>query len=136
MQVETYLFFDGRCEEAIEFYQSAIDANVKYMMRFSESKSPLPPEMVPAGGENKIFHATITVGGTELALADDLQHKPKFDGFALLIRLDDPSTAERFFAALSVGGRVILALHETFWAKRYGIVVDKFGVTWKVQVGK
>jgi len=132
MNVQTYLFFDGRCEAALDLYRSAFGAEVTYLMRFKDG----PAELIPDGGEDKIFHATMRIGDTLINLSDNLrQERGSFGGFALLIHLDSDETAERVFQALLEGGNENLTMQQTFWASRYGIITDRFGVTWKIQSG-
>jgi PhnB protein len=135
MLVQTYLIFDGRCEEAMEFYRTALGATVEFLMRFKESPVPLPASMVPPGWENNVFHATLRIGETSFG-AGDSKHEGRsnFNGFALVLKLPDDDAAERAFAALSEGGQVQLALHKAFFSSRFGIVADRFGITWKIQV--
>jgi PhnB protein len=135
MQVTPYLFFDGRCEEALAFYKKALGAEVGMMMRFSDSPEPHPPGMVPPGGENKIMHAAFRIGGTTV-MASDGQAKgaPKFEGFSLSLDAKDEAEADRLFAALADGGQVRLALTKTFFSPRFGMVADRFGVGWMIIV--
>ena len=133
MQVQSYLNFDGRCEEALEFYRNAVGANVKCMMRFDESPEPCDPNMVPPGSEKKIMHASFAVGETELLASDcSCQGQPKFQGVSLALSAASVAEAERFFAALGNGGQVQMPLTKTFFAPRFGMVADKFGVSWMV----
>jgi len=133
MNVQTYLFFDGRCEEAIEFYKAVFGADLLYSMRFREG----PPNLVTAENEEKIFHATMRFGETVINLSDDLkQERGSFGGFAILAHLDNDASAEEAFESLQEGGRVGMPIQEVFWASRYGIVTDRFGVTWKIQAGQ
>jgi PhnB protein len=135
MIVQTTLNFNGRTEEAVEFYCRAIEAETLFMLRFREC--PDPSQLRP-GLEEKIFHATFRIGSTEIMASDCGCEKPpaesKFACFSLLIRVETPEKAERFFAALSDGGRILIPLVKTFFAERYGIVVDRFGVSWKIMV--
>jgi PhnB protein len=132
MPVTPYLFLDGRCEEAIEFYKKTLGAKVEMMMRFKESPDP---GMCPAGGENKIMHSCVKIGGTSVMASDGRnQGKPKFEGFALSINAKDEAEADRTFAALADGGQVQMPLEKTFFAKRFGMVADRFGVGWMVIV--
>ena len=132
MPVTPYLFLDGRCEEAIEFYKKTLGAKVEMMMRFKESPDP---GMCPAGGENKIMHSCVKIGGTSVMASDGRnQGKPKFEGFALSINAKDEAEADRTFAALAEGGKVQMPLEKTFFAKRFGMVADRFGVGWMVIV--
>jgi PhnB protein len=133
MNVQTTLNFYGRTEEAVEFYCRTIEAETLFMMRFRDSpdRSLLRPGM-----EEKIFHATFRLGSTEIMASDCGCEKSStetiFTGFSLALRVETPDKAERFFAALGDGGRIQIPLQETFFATRYGIVIDRFGVSWKV----
>jgi PhnB protein len=135
MQIQPYLFFDGRCEEAIEFYKRALGAKVEMVMRYKDSPEPPPPGMVPAGSENKVMHSSLRIGDAVLMASDGhCQGKPSFQGFSL--SLDAPSAAEadRLFNALADGGQVQMPLGKTFFSPRFGMVADRFGVSWMVIV--
>jgi PhnB protein len=135
MQVQPYLFFDGRCEEAIEFYQRKLGAQVASMMRFKESPEPPRPGMIPPGAENKIMHAALKIGDTTVMASDGrATGQPKFEGFALSLNPSTDAEAERLFASLSDGGKVQMPMAKTFFASRFGMVADRFGVTWMVIV--
>lgn len=135
MQVQPYLFFDGRCEEAIEFYRKAIGAKVEMMMRFNESPEPCPEGMVPPGSENKVMHAAMQIGNTTVMASDGhCAGKPSFQGFSLSLDATDEADAKRLFDALADGGQVQMPLGKTFFAKSFGMVADKFGVGWMVIV--
>jgi PhnB protein len=135
MSLTPYLFFDGRCEEALDFYKKALGARVEMTMRFKESPDPMPPGMIPSGSENKIMHTAFRVGDTTVMASDGrAQGKPKFEGFALSITAKDEADADRKFAALAEGGEVRMPLGKTFFAKRFGMVADRFGVDWMVIV--
>jgi len=137
MHVQPYLFFDGRAEEAIEFYRSTLDAEVVMLMRFKESPEPHQPGMIPPGAENKIMHSTLRIGDTTVMASDGhCAGKPSFQGFSLSLSVADEATADRVFAALSKGGQVQMPLAKTFFAPRFGIVADRFGVSWMVIVDK
>lgn len=135
MHVEPYLFFDGRCEEAIEFYRSSLGAEVTMLMRFKESPEPPPPGMVPPGSEEKIMHASFRIGDTNVMASDgNCMGKPNFQGFSLSITAADDAEAERLFAALAEGGQVQMPMSKTFFSSRFGMVADRFGVGWMVIV--
>jgi PhnB protein len=135
MKVDPYLFFDGRCEEAIEFYKSALGAEVQMIMRNSDSPAPPPPGMLPPGSENKIMHSSILVKGALIMLSDGhCGGKTEFKGFSLSLDCDTQDEARQFFDALAAGGQVNMPLSQTFWAPLFGMVVDKFGVNWMVGV--
>lgn len=129
-----YLFFSGRCEEAIAFYQSAIDAKPGMMMRFSDSPAPPPPGTLQAGFENKVMHAEFCVGGATILCSDGCDDKEKFGAFSLVLHTPTEAEAERAFAALADGGKVTMPLAPTFWSPKYGMLTDKFGVSWMVMV--
>jgi PhnB protein len=134
MQVQPYLFFNGRCEEALEFYRGALGAEVKMLMRFKEC--PEPNQLQP-GTENKVMHAQILVGETTILASDGrCQGKPSFEGFALSITVPDDAESERLFAALSAGGQVQMPMSKTFFSSRFGMLADRFGVSWMIYVAK
>ena len=133
MPVTPYLFFNGRCEEAVEFYKKALGAEVGMMMRFKEAPEPPPPDKVPPGSENKIMHACLNINGAQVMASDGCeQGKPKFEGFSLSLNARDEAEADRMFAALADGGQVQMPLGKTFFAKRFGAVADRFGVGWMI----
>jgi PhnB protein len=135
MQIQPYLFFDGRCEEAVEFYKHAIGAQVELLMRYNESPDPPPPGMVAPGSENKIMHVTLRIGAAVLMASDgSCGGKPRFEGFSLSLALADAAQAERAFAALAEGGEVRMPLGKTFWSPCFGMLADRFGVAWMVTV--
>jgi PhnB protein len=135
MQVTPYLFFDGRCEEAIEFYKKALGAEVGMMMRLKESPDPPPPGMMPPGSENKIMHATLRIGDTTVMVSDGhAKGQPKFEGFSLSLNAKNETEAERLFAALADGGQVRMPLTKTFFSPSFGMVADKFGMGWMIIV--
>jgi PhnB protein len=133
MPVTPYLFLDGRCEEAIEFYKKNLGAEVGMLMRFKEA--PEDQKCSP-GTENKIMHACITVNGAPVMLSDGrVQNKPEFKGFSLSLDSKEAADGDRMFNALAQGGQVQMPLGETFFAKRFGMVADKFGVGWMIIAG-
>jgi PhnB protein len=132
MKLAPYLFFDGRAEEAIEFYGRVLGAKVGMMMRFKENPAP---GMNPPGSENKVMHASIHIGDSVLMLSDgNCTGKPEFRGFAVTLYVADDAEAESKFKALSDGGRVEMPLNKTFFASKFGMVADRFGVVWMVIV--
>ena len=137
MQVQPYLFFDGRCEEAVEFYRSALGAEVVMLMRFKDSPESPPPGMVPPGGENKIMHAALRVGDAMVLASDGrCSGQPSFQGFALSLTASDEAEANRLFASLAEGGQVQMPLAKTFFSPRFGMIADRFGVSWMVYVAQ
>ena len=135
MQTQPYLFFDGRCEEAIEFYRGALGAEVTMLLRFKEGPEPQQPGMVPAGAGEKIMHASLRIGDATVLASDGrcLGH-PSFQGFAVSLTVPTETEAERLFAGLAEGGQVQMALAKTFFSPRFGMVADRFGVSWMVCV--
>lgn len=134
MAIEPYLFFNGRCEEAIEFYKKALGAEVLMTMRYKESPEPPPPGVVPQGWENKVMHATLRVGEGTLMASDGCSEGGTFQGFSLSLSLRDESEAKSAFSALSEGGQVQMPLGKTFWSPCFGMVTDRFGVAWMITV--
>ena len=133
--IEPYLFFNGRCEEAVEFYRNALSAEVQMLMRYKESPEPPKPGMVPPGFENKIMHASFRVGETLVMASDGCStEKQNFQGFTLSLSVPNETEADRVFNALANGGQVRMPLSKTFWSPRFGMVADKFGVGWMVTV--
>jgi PhnB protein len=135
MLVQPYLSFNGRCEEAIEFYRKAVGAEPVMVMRFKESPEPPPPGAVPPGSENKIMHASLRIGdSTVMATDGGCQGNETFQGFSLSLTASSEAEAERVFAALSEGGEVRMPLTKTFFSPRFGMLADRFGVGWMVIV--
>lgn len=135
MQVQSYLFFNGRCEEAIEFYRAALGAQVEMLMRYNESPEPPPPGRLPPGSEGKVMHASFRIGDTVVMASDgDCSGSREFRGFALTISVPDATSADRAFNALADGGKVQMPLGKTFFSPRFGMVTDRFGVGWMVIV--
>lgn len=132
--VTPYLFFGGRCEEALEFYETALGATVAMIMRFNESPDPVPEGMLQAGFENKIMHASFSVGKMTLMASDGCDDKSKFGGFRLALSNPCMDTCHAAFDSLAAGGTVEMPLTKTFWSPLYGMVTDKFGVGWMVMV--
>ena len=135
MHVQPYLFFDGRCEEAIEFYRKTLGAQDANLLRFKDSPEPPQPGMVPPGSENKIMHASFRIGETTVMASDGrCLGKPSFQGFSLSITAPNDTEADRLFAALADGGQVQMPLTKTFFSSRFGMVADRFGVSWMIIV--
>ena len=134
--VQPYLFFSGTCEEAVEFYRTALGAEVLMTMRYSESPDPHPPGMVPPGSENKIMHTGFRIGETTVMASDSPCHEGPtgFNGFSLSITVPDEAEADRYFNALAEGGKVEMPLMKTFWSPRFGMLTDRFGVGWMISV--
>jgi PhnB protein len=133
--IQPYLFFNGSCEAALEFYRKALGAEVEMLMRFKESPEPHPPDMLPPGFENKIMHCSFRVGTTTLMASDGCSaDKANFDGFSLSLTVSSEAEADRVFAALAEGGKVRMPLAKTFWSPHFGMVQDRFGIGWMISV--
>jgi PhnB protein len=132
--IQPYLFFSGRCEEALAFYRKALGAEVDMLMHYNESPEPPPPGQLPPRFENKVMHTTFHIGGTTLMASDGCDENLKFSGFSLAITVGTEADADRVFAALSEGGQVQMPLSKTFWSPRFGMLTDKFGIGWMVSV--
>ena len=136
MELQPYLFFDGRCEEAVNFYQRALGAEVQMMMRIKDSPEPPQPGVHPPGSENKILHTSFRVGDTVVMASDGrCEGKPVFKGFALALQAPTEAEANRLFKALADGGQVQMPLTKTFFSSGFGMVADRFGVSWMVMIG-
>ena len=135
MTIQPYLFFDGRAEEAIDFYRRTVGAQVEMMLRFKDSPEPCPEGMVPPGSEHKVMHACVKIGDSSVMLSDgNCAGKAAFQGFSLSLTVATEKEADRAFAALGDGGQVQMPLNKTFFSPRFGMVADKFGVHWMVIV--
>ena len=137
MFIQPYLHFNGRCEEALKFYGKVLGAEVTFMMRFKESPDPQSKAMMTPGTEDKIMHANVQIRDTEIMFSDGcgVGDAPKFDGMALTLNVS-AAEADKLFAALSEGGQVQMPLCETFFAEKFGMLADKFGVSWMVLAAK
>lgn len=135
MQVQPYLFFEGRCEEAIEFYKSALGAQVGVLMRFKDNPEGAQcPGGTPVPGD-KVMHADLRIGDTQLMVSDGMASgSPKFEGISLSLTAADEAEADRLFNALADGGQVQVPMGKTFFSPRFGMVADRFGVSWMVIV--
>ena len=136
MQVEPYLFFDGRCEEAIEFYRRALGAEVTMLMRWKDCpEQPKNKDMIPPGSENKVMHARLKIGQAAVMASDGrCTGKPSFQGFALSISAANAAEADRVFNALADGGQIQMPMGKTFFSPRFGMLEDRFGVGWMIAV--
>lgn len=135
MLIQPYLFFEGRCEEALEFYRDRLGAEVMMLLRYKDSPDPPPPGMIPPGSDAKIMHSSLRIGDTTVMASDgNCQGRPAFQGFSLSLTVADEAEADRMFAALADGGQVQMPLGRTFFSPRFGMVADRFGVSWMVIV--
>lgn len=133
--VQPYVFFGGRCEEALEFYRTAIGAEVEMIMHFNESPDPSPPGMLAEGFEKKVMHSSFRVGESTIMASDGCSPEDgKYNGFSLSLSMPGETDAKRVFAALSDGGTVKMPLTRTFWSPCFGMVEDRFGMSWMVIV--
>ncbi len=132
MTVQPYLFFDGKCEEALVFYKKALGAETTMLMRFKDSPDPAARQ---SGADDKVMHAQVKIGDTVVMASDGrCQGKPSFQGFALSVTAKDEAEANRVFGALANGGQVQMPLAKTFFSPSFGMVADRFGVAWMVIV--
>jgi PhnB protein len=135
MQVQPYLSFDGHADEAIEFYKGAVGAKVNMLMRFKDSPEPPPSGQFPPEMMNKVLHASLTIGESIVLLSDGrCMDKMKFHGICLTLLVSSEAEAERVFGALSNGGKITMPLAKTFFSPRFGMLDDRFGVSWMVYV--
>ncbi|HET7922763.1 MAG TPA: VOC family protein [Gammaproteobacteria bacterium] len=135
MQIQAYLFFNGRCEEALEFYEKTLGTRRGRFLRYQDSPEPPPPGSVLPGFENKVIFTEFTVGDTQVMACDDCTGaSSEFKGFRLSLSVSDEAEARRVFSALADGGEVHMPLARTFFSPSFGMLRDKFGVGWMVIV--
>lgn len=138
MSVQPYLFFEGRADEAIAFYEKALDAQL--LMRMTYGDSPEGSGECPGGytpPADKVMHASLRIHGTEIGLSDGMcSGKPEFKGFQMTLVCADNASAQHRFDALGEGGEVVVPLGESFFATAFGMLADRFGVHWMVMVPK
>ena len=134
MQVQPYLFFDGRCQEAIDFYKEKLGAKVEMLVHFKDAPPDGQQNMAP-GTEDKVMHATLRIGDTTLLASDGhCKGKPSFEGFSLTLNAANEAEADRLFGALADGGEIRMPMAKTFFSPRFGMLADRFGVSWMVIV--
>jgi len=134
MNIQPYLFLEGRCEEALEFYQKAAGAEVGMLMRYKDNPDAAHPGL-PAGSENKVMHSEFRIGDSTIMASDGMcSGTPGFQGFSLSLNLQSAAEADKAFAALSAGGSVTMPLAKTFWSPRFGMLTDRFGIGWMIHV--
>ena len=135
MQVQPYLFFNGRCEEAVAFYRRVLGAEVTMLMRFKDCPEPQQPGKGPPDSGDKVLHLSLRIGETTVLASDGrCSGQPSFQGFSLSLTVPDDAEAERLFAALGDGGQVQMPLAKTFFSSRFGMLADRFGVSWMIYV--
>lgn len=130
--VEPYLFFSGRCEEALEFYRTALGAEIGMVMRFDEAPEPPPADMLAPGFEKKIMHCSFNIGSSMIMASDGCGEPENFSGFSLSLSLQTEEEARSTFDALAAEGQITMPIGKTFWSPCFGMVKDKFGIGWMV----
>jgi PhnB protein len=131
MQTQVYLFFDGRCDEALDFYKKNLGAEVEMLMRFKEA----PAGSCAPGNEEKVMHACFKLGDWRVMASDGhAKGQPEFKGFSLSLSLESEAEADRVFNALGQDGKVEMPLTKTFFSPKFGMLQDKFGVGWMIMV--
>jgi len=134
MNLQPYLFFDGKCDEALDFYKKAVGAQTKMLMRFNQAPDQ---SMITPGSENKVMHAQVQIGDTTVLMSDGrCSGNTNFQGFALTITANTEAEADKIFGALAGGGKVTMPMAKTFFSPRFGMLIDKFGVGWMVLVAQ
>jgi PhnB protein len=134
LSLNPYLFFTGRCEEAMEFYRKTVGAEQLMIARYKD----VPPEAManqpgPCMDGEKVMHVRLRIGSSTLLMADG-PASGKYDGFALSLTVGNPAEAEKVFAGLSVGGKIVMPLSKTFFSPAFGMLTDQFGVQWMIYV--
>ena len=132
--IQPYLFFGGRCEEAVKFYESALGAKVEMMMKFSDSPDPMPPGMIAPGVEKKVMHASFRIGDSVVMASDGSNADEKSAHVSLSLSCKTNAEVDKAFAALSEGGQVMMPPGKTFWSPYFGMAKDRFGIGWMVGV--
>jgi PhnB protein len=134
VEVNTYLFFSGRCDEALAFYQQHLSAETTFLIRFNETPDPMPEGVLQPGFEHKVMHAEFSVGNARIMASDGCNDAEKFSGFRIALNVPTADEAHRIFNALASGGTVDMPLTKTFWSPLYGQVTDQFGVGWMIML--
>jgi len=135
MKVQPYLFFEGRCEEAADFYREVLGAEIQFMMRYKDNPEPAKPGMLPAGSEDRIMHMNLRIGDTQIMASDGMCNgRPEMSGFRLSLELPNTVEAERVYAALGEGGQVRMPLAKTFFADAFAMLDDRYGTPWMLIV--
>lgn len=133
MQIQPYLFFEGRCEEALGFYRDKLGAEILMMMRQRENPEPPAQSRTPPGSEDKIMHAALRIGDATIMASDGMcSGSPEFKGVSLTMNVPGEEEARRRFEALSEGGEIVMPLQRTFFSPAFGVVRDPFGVSWMI----
>lgn len=129
-----YLFFGGQCAEALEFYRTTLDARIDVLLRYKDAPDPPPPGMLPPGFEDKVMHASFYIGANLLMASDGCGEAGTFNGFMLSLAVTTESEADRLFAGLAEGGKIEMPLGRTFWSPRFGMVRDRYGLGWMINL--
>jgi PhnB protein len=132
--VQPYLFFGGRCDEALEFYKNSVGASVEFLMRYNEGPEPPPSGRLPPGFEGKVMHASLRIGQSVLMASDGCEVGQAYSGFSLSVTFTAEADARQAFSALSSGGVVTMPLEKTFWSPCFGMLTDRFGIAWMISV--
>ena len=132
--IQPYLFFGGRCEEALEFYKTNLGAQVDILLYYKDSPEKIPADRLTPGFEEKVMHSAFRIGKAQLMASDGCGDTPSFAGFSLSLELSTQLEAERIFAALSNGGEVTMPLTQTFWSPCFGMLTDRFGLGWMITI--
>lgn len=133
-QIQPYLFFGGHCEEALEFYKTALGAKVEMLMRYTDCPDEIPAGRLSPGFENKVMHVTFQIAGNTLMASDGCGEKHSFEGFSLSLALPTEAEAYSAFSALAGGGEITMPLTKTFWSPCFGMLSDRFGLGWMITV--
>lgn len=132
MQIQPYVFFDGRCEEALEFYQQSVGAEIGMLLRYRDNPDP---STNPPGAEDNIMHGEMRIGESTVLVSDGhCGGSPTFEGFALTLIAKSVEESERLYKALEEGGQVLVPLGKSFFSPSFGMLTDQFGVMWLVYV--
>lgn len=132
--IQPYLTFNGRCQEALDFYTKSVGAQVEMRMLFKESPDPVPAGMLQPGFENKVMHCSFRIGGNTIMASDGCSEGAGFSGFSLSYTVETEADAKRIFEALADGGTVQMPLSKTFWSPCFGMLTDRFGLGWMIMV--
>jgi len=132
--IQPYLFFGGRCEEALAYYGTVLGAKVDMLVRYSDSPEPHAPGSIPAGFEDKVMHSSFHIGESTILASDGNEEGPHFNGVSLSVNLPNEEEARKAFDGLADGGEVMMPLGKTFWSPCFGMLTDKFGLDWMISV--
>jgi PhnB protein len=132
--VQPYVFFGGRCDEALEFYKNSVGAVVEFLMRYNDSPEPQPPGRLPPGFEGKVMHASFRIGQSVVMASDGCAEGQAYSGFSLSIAFPAEADARQAFSAMAIGGVVTMPLEKTYWSPCFGMLTDRFGIGWMVSV--